>query len=319
MLQSLEQTLDEFLPEHPEMYVDNWYRVASVAQYDSHAAAAAYLGAYGPRSILKCQEAFLALLFLKGSIDEQTVVVDYGSGPCIGLAALTDLLSVLSSSMRRRLSLEYVAVDRSPSMLEVGRAFGRRIVSNAPIPITWTETTPEGLRTRPSARLVLISNVMNEGEGNTDCRAFLTSLLAEWASVNDVVVIEPGTEGPSRQMCGLGSGTGFIRIGPCPHPGNSCTVWSVRTFPKRVYAIERKCLGRWSPAAATCKYALALLSRSVPARDLGPDGRIVVASRSSRGDSLSCRYGQTQWQRIEEDAVPWDLITSSGKVQEWWP
>jgi lipopolysaccharide export LptBFGC system permease protein LptF len=67
---ALETTLARFGDDHPALHVEAWYRGAEPASYDSVAAAAAYLGAYGPRSYLKYQEAVLGLFALSGGVPE---------------------------------------------------------------------------------------------------------------------------------------------------------------------------------------------------------------------------------------------------------
>ena len=53
ILTAIDGTLSRFEGPDSASFVDRWYRSAEVASYDSAAAAAAYLGAYGPRSVLK--------------------------------------------------------------------------------------------------------------------------------------------------------------------------------------------------------------------------------------------------------------------------
>lgn len=319
ILSGLDQTLSRFEEEDSSSFVDDWYRRAEVASYDSIPAAAAYLGAYGPRSILKYQEAVLALILIKRGFSKHTRVVDYGAGPCVGFAALADLWSVLAQCLGTSLSLDYVAVDRSRSMLEVGEELCRRIGSASKV-ITSYELVHLSEFNGTEASILIVANVMNDGEGNADCRQFLPPLVHAIDGLGDIVIIEPATEQPSRQMCGLAAAVGSLRhIGPCPSAGSTCTEWTFRQFTKRVYNCERRCLGQWASAARVCKFSLALLSAVSGPRPLPDSSRVVVGQRSASGWALTCRFGEKEVMRIGSQGAPWDVVDNSGQIMSWWP
>jgi hypothetical protein len=198
VLSAIENTLNEYEGSDPSAFIDTWYRSAEVASYDSTAAAAAYLGAYGPRSILKYQEAVFALSVLHRGLRQHNIVIDYGAGPCIGLAALVDLWAVLTRVTTERLSLEYVAVDRSISMLEVGETLCRLVTDLSDVSISYNLLHVSEF-TSITGNLLIVSNVMNDGEGNIGGANFLSPLVEAIADLEDVVVIEPATEQASSR------------------------------------------------------------------------------------------------------------------------
>jgi len=319
VLRALEDTVADYKVVEPSRLVDKWYRTAAVADYGSAEAAATYLGGYGPRSILKYQESILGLFCLKGFIPRALSVVDFGAGPCVGFAALVDLLTLLGGILGEEFSLSYRAVDRSPAMLAVGRALCNRIMERAVMRTTYDASEPSDLHLSPETLLVL-ANVMNESEGNLDCGVFLHALLQQLPRVQDVVVIEPATEQPSRQLCGLGARLElFSHVGPCPSAGSACTEWSFRDFAKRVYSCERYCLGKWAPSAARCKFSMAMLSKVQAERRLAGDDLVVVGQRLGTGQAVTCRRGDKRVMRLAPEVQPWDLVTADGRIKEWWP
>jgi len=319
VLRALEDTVADYKVVEPSRLVDKWYRTAAVADYGSPDAAATYLGGYGPRSVLKYEESILGLFSLKGFIPRALSVVDFGAGPSVGFAALVDLLTLLGGILGQEFSLSYRAVDRSRAMLAVGRALCNRIMERADIRTTYDSSEPNDLHPSPETLLVL-ANVMNESEGNLECGTLLRALLQRLPGVQDVVVIEPATEQPSRQLCGLGARLEhFSHIGPCPSSGSACTEWSFRDFTKRVYSCERYCLGKWAPAAARCKFSMALFSKVHAERKLAGDDHVVVGQRLGTGQAVTCRRGEKRVIRLAPEAQPWDLVTADGRVKEWWP
>jgi hypothetical protein len=319
VLRAVEDTVADYGVVEPSRLVDKWYRTAAVADYESAEAAATYLGGYGPRSILKYQESVLGLFCLKGSIPRALSVVDFGAGPSVGFAALVDLLTLLGRILGEEFSLSYRAVDRSRAMLTVGRSLCARIMQRLAMPATYEASERVDLHLSPETLLVL-ANVMNESEGNLECGTFLHTLLQQLPRVQDVVVIEPATEQPSRQLCGLGARLEhFSHIGPCPSAGAACTEWSFREFAKRVYSCERYCLGKWAPAAARCKFSMALFSKVQTERRLAVDHYVVVGQRLGTGQAVTCRRGEKRVIRVAPEAQPWDLVTAAGRIEEWWP
>src|SRR5439155_22251861 len=117
--------------------------------------------------------------------------------------------------------------------------------------------------------------------------------LKTLARVHDVVVMRPATGQPARQRCGLCARVQrFSHSGPCPCAGSACTEWSFRDFTKRVYSCERSCLGKWAPAAARCKFSLALLSKVRTERRVAGDDYVVVGQRLGTGQAVTCRRGE---------------------------
>jgi hypothetical protein len=168
--------------------------------------------------------------------------------------------------------------------------------------------------------ILIVSNVMNEGEGVEDCSAFLAPVVSRFTGLEHVVVIEPATESTARQMCGLVDRLeGFTHVGPCPSGGASCSEWTFREFRKRVYPFERCCLGRWSPAARTAKYALALISRSAAPRSLGAAAGVVIGAPARGGLVRLCNLGEKSMHRCRAAAGPWDLLDESGQLVKNWP
>lgn len=316
---AIDGTLSRFEAPDSANFVDKWYRSAEAASYNSIAAAAAYLGAYGPRSVLKYQEAIFALLVSKATLHRRTRFIDYGAGPCIGFAALADLYSVLHQCIGEDFALNYVAVDRSDYMLEVGEDLCDRISAGLGIDSTF-ELQHVSHFSRGVTDVLIVANVMNDGEGNLNCKDFLVELSRKMDAVEDIMLIEPATKQPARQMCGLAEALDSIwQIGPCPSAGSSCGEWSFRQFAKRVYACERRCLAQWAPAARFCKYSLALLSTNPVAHSLPDKQYIVVGQPSSSGYAMACHKGQKQLMKVAPSGKPWDTVNAQGQVERWWP
>jgi hypothetical protein len=320
LLSAIEKTLAQYEGSDSATIIDKWYRGAEVANYTNAEAAAAYLGAYGPRSILKYQEAIFALLLLKGSLPKKITIADYGAGPCPGFAALVDMWSLISQYSGKKLSLEYIAIDRSSSMLEVGKTFCTLTRATAEKTL---KTSLKFLRLDEAdhvkADILIVANVLNEGEGYTDCHQGLATITRKIVNLKDIVVIEPATEQPSRQLCSLaGKINSMQHIGPCPSAGNECTEWTFREFKKRVYDFERRCAGQWAPAARTCKYSLALLSSVTVPRVVSEDERVIIQQPSASSRMLTCRHGEKQYVRTFK-GTPWDLLNSNRDVIKSFP
>lgn len=317
VLQALDRTLQAHEGAESSSFIDSWYRSAAVACYDSPEAAAAYLGAYGPRSILKIQEALFALLRLKGQVKKQTTILDYGAGPCVGFAALVDLWATLGEAMGRHLELRYIAADRAAAMRLVGATFCDEIRKRYGGPdYEVLELTDKF----PAADCLIAAHVFNEGEGNLNCNDSLKSVLSTMPNLKDIVIIEPATEHVSRQMCSLGNGiAGLSHIGPCPHSGEECREWSFRQFPKRVYACERRCLGDWAPGCRVAKYSVALMSFETPSRSLASEHRVVIGQPRASNCVMTCRIGDKRVMKISPDGSPWDIVGPNGDVENWWP
>jgi len=320
ILTALEKTLNQYEGKDSASIIDKWYRGAGTANYSNSEAAAAYLGAYGPRSILKYQEAVFALLLLKRLLPREITIMDYGAGPCVGYAALVDLWSLFSQYTGEQVSLKYIAIDRSSSMLEVGSTFCTLTKATAAATLN---TSFEVLHVSEvncvEADILIVANVLNEGEGHTDCHQGLASIMQRVLNVKDVVVLEPATEQPSRQMCSLANKIEFMEhIGPCPSEGVECSEWTFREFTKRVYDFERRCAGHWAPAARTCKYSLALLSSITLPRVVSENERVIVQQPSAKSRVLTCRYGQKQYVKAFKGG-PWDLLNSKHDVIKSFP
>ena len=319
IVSSIDQSLEGFTTGELSGYVDNWYKSADAASYTSNAAAAAYLGAYGPRSILKYQEAVFALVKQRGNIQKTTRVIDFGAGPSVGFAALIDLWDILSRCMGEKLKLEYIAVDRSEKMLEVGESFCELIKNKYKIEASYKQMHKDNFN-NTKGNIFIISNVMNDGEGNENCGEFLTRVLKSVHDIEDLVIIEPATEQPSRQMCGLGSILYPLKhIGPCYSNGSSCSEWSFREFPKRVYNFERLCAGQWASAAYSCKYSLSLFSKVALPRELTKDEFIVIGHPNLSGFTLTCKNGIKQVMRVSPRCRTWDVVDIKGQIKRWWP
>ncbi len=319
ILSAIEETLSFFEGDDSASFIDRWYRNADTVSYDNTEAAAAYLGAYGPRSILKYQEALFALLIAKGFIHKYLRIIDFGAGPCIGFGALIDLLSVLAESANTSLELDYVAVDRSEHMLEVGDHLCHQLIDNTRIQVNYKLFRSSDF-TPCSANILFIANVMNDGEGNLDCSQFITSLVEPFKELEDIVVIEPATEQPSRQLCGLDNNIdSWQYIGPCIPGEVACSEWTFRQFSKRIYACERRCLGKWASAAQIGKYSLALLSSISNPRILSEGESVIIRKPSASGWAQTCFHGQKQMKRVTPQATPWDIIDRSGKLVRRWP
>jgi ribosomal protein RSM22 (predicted rRNA methylase) len=317
MLQALDRTLKAHEGTDSSSFIDSWYRSAAVAGYADQEAAAAYLGAYGPRSILKIQEAMFALLRLKGQVRKHTTILDYGAGPCVGFAALVDLWMVLKEATGCNLELRYLAADRAPAMRLVGRTFCEEIGQRYGHPYHEVLATTDKL---PAADCLIAAHVFNEGEGNVSCNDAIKSIIATMPALKDIVIIEPATEQVSRQMCSLGNGIpGLNHIGPCPHSGEDCREWSFRQFTKRVYACERRCLGQWAPGCKVAKYSLGLMSFEASSRSLGSDNRVVIGQPRASNCVMTCRLGDKRVTKISPDASPWDVVSPHGDVENWWP
>ena len=318
ILTALEKTLAVFEGVDSASIVDGWYRSATAASYNRVESAAAYLGAYGPRSILKIQEAVFALLIQKGGLNQSTIVIDYGAGPCLGFAALVDLWSVVGDTIGVCLELDYIGLDKSEAMRVVAVDLCKRVKQMARINCSFQvlDTSHQP----PSGECLIVSNVLNAGEGCEESRPVLWLLLQHLRGIKDIVAIEPATEQASRQMCSLADGLTTLRhIGPCPSSGSGCTQWTFRQFTKRSYAFERRCLGKWAPAALIAKYALALLSYEAPVRSLPDETSIIVGQPLSSNRALTCRFGKKQYLPILPGAAPWDAVTLTGNVKGWWP
>jgi hypothetical protein len=315
------QALDKALKAHEgpdsSSFIDSWYRSAAVARYDTPEAAAAYLGAYGPRSILKIQEAMFALLRLKGHVTKRTTILDYGAGPCVGFAALADLWTILKEASGHDLELRYVATDRAAAMRLVGNTFCDEIGKR--YSCSYYEVL-EPTDKLPVADCLIAAHVFNEGEGTVSCEDTLMSVMAMLPDLKDIVIIEPATETVSRQMCSLGNGiAGLSHIGPCPHSGEDCKEWSFREFTKRVYACERRCLGQWAPGCKVAKYSLALMSFETSSRSLSSNNRAVIGQPRASNCVMTCRLGDKKVMKISPDASPWDIVNPHGDVEDWWP
>jgi hypothetical protein len=319
VLSAVDKTLNEFEGPNSASFIDKWYRSAEEASYDTVEAAAAYLGAYGPRSVLKYQEAFLAMLVTKAALKKHTRVIDYGAGPGIGFAALSDLYNVLHDCTGEELTLDYLGIDRSYCMLEVGKNLCSRISATLGTKDTYRLFDIPHF-TCGKADVLIIANVMNDGEGNLSCREFLSELSHKIHAIEDLIVIEPATEQPARQMCGIAEGLESIHhIGPCPSALSSCEEWSFRQFSKRVYSCERRCLGQWASAARICKYSLALLSTISAPRVLPDKQYVIVGQPSLSGYAMTCHHGQKQLMKIDPSGKPWDTVNAQGHVERWWP
>ena len=232
---------------------------------------------------------------------------------------MTDLYSLLSQYTGKELALDYMAVDRSDYMLEVGQDLCDRISKDLDIDATY-ELCHVSHFGCSNTDVLIVANVMNDGEGIFNCSEFLTELLDKMDVIEDIIVIEPATEQPARQMCGLAEALEPIRhIGPCPSAGASCEEWSFRQFAKRVYACERRCLGQWASAARFCKYSLALLSITSAARFLPDEQYVVVGQPSSSGYAMTCNQGQKQLMKVDPSGKPWDTVNALGHIQRWWP
>lgn len=315
ILEAIQSVLARRPPGEPEQYVGQWYRSASPASYNSPEAASAYLAAYGARSVLRYQEAVLALLFQRGGVDGETRVVDFGCGPGPGALGLCDLWQQMSEILAVPLHLVYLGLDREAEMLDLARS------TLATFKCPTNCRVDFGIRTEPlalDADLLVVSNVLNEGEGINDPARSLSDLLA--TDITHAVVIEPATEGVSRALCGAASSVGppWRHIGPCPSAGGACRRWTFRQFSKRVYRFEYETLGRWYPAARFAKYSLALFSKEPIERTVTPPGYVTVrATRSGRLDT--CRMAQQGPVVRRGLAVTWDLVDERGEISELWP
>jgi hypothetical protein len=312
---AIERTLARFQSEQPSKFVDTGYRTADAASYNSTEAAAAYLGAYGPRSILKYEEVLLWVL--SGRTDNAKVsLIDFGCGPAVGFAAVLDVFSELREAGASLPTPSFLGIDREPAMLEVGADLARSLqmefgtVSSADFALS-------GGSSRMSGDLLIVANVLNEGEGIEDPGPIAQELLSS-GTVSDIIFMEPATERASRQLCKLASHTeaGWIHVGPCPSNGTACQTWTYREFAKRAYSFERSCLGRWAPAAYSCKYSMVRLSKGTPARPLGAD-EFVVISRRPDGVLHTCRWA-TEGPRATTAAAPWDVVRRDGASRSLW-
>src|SRR5262249_23077908 len=162
-------------------------RCAEPAAYESASAAAAYLGAYGPRAILKYQEALFALICGRGYVNTITTIVDFGAGPCPGFGAIADLWSILAECVNRDVQVHYIVVDRAPSMREVGKEFCDSIISEQS-DTTYTILSP-GEFENITADMLIMSNVMNEGEGVYSCVDFIMPVIAALNGLQDIILI----------------------------------------------------------------------------------------------------------------------------------
>jgi SAM-dependent methyltransferase len=316
-LSAIEQTLSRYEGDDSATYIDKWYRGAGVANYDSTEAAAAYLAAYSPRSILRYQESVFALLMLKGAIPSRITVTDYGSGPAPAYAALMDLWSLLAQFTDQQLSLKYIALDRSAYMLEVAKDLCRNLQDRATINTDF-ELLHADATERLESDILLTSYMLNEGEGNNNCQETLALILSK-IMTKDLIVIETASEETSRQMCSLAIAFPQMQhIGPCPSANSGCTEWTFRKFTKRVYPFERRALGRWSGAARWCKFSLSLLSSITNPRELSKSERVIVHQPSLTNRALTCRYGVKSPVRTFQGS-PWDTIDSNSNVNKWWP
>ena len=319
VLRALEKTLETHEGSDSARLIENWYKSADVVSYDNTEAAAAYLGAYGSRSILKYQEAVFSLLVNKSSIRRQIDIIDYGAGPCVGFAALIDLWQLLSGTTSETLKLNYIAVDRSRQMLEVGKTFGaelRELYKEVP---TSFMTIDESEIHGTAADLLIMSNVLNEGEGNLVAADVLESVASSVDGLRDIVIIEPATEFSYRQMCKIGLKlTGSHHLGPCPSMHNNCDQWTFREFRKRIYNFERRCCGTIVGAARDCKYSLSLISFESEAPELKTDENIVIKHSGASGRTMICRYGEKSWVRSNR-VKPWDVISTGGILRRSFP
>ncbi|MFL6209809.1 MAG: hypothetical protein ACJ74W_13215 [Pyrinomonadaceae bacterium] len=319
VLSAIEKTLNVHEGNNSASIVDDWYMGAAQANYNSLEAAAAYLGAYGARSILKYQEAVFALLLLKKDLPKRITILDYGAGPCPGYAALIDLWSLISEFTKETLELRYIAVDRAPFMLEVGETFCSYVRDSAAATLI---TSFEVIRTdnmrELEADMLIVANVLNEGEGNLNCATALTDMLQHINGVKDIIIIEPASKQPSEQLCSLAQYfPGLQHIGPCPSNGAECTEWTFREFAKRTYGFERRCASRHS-AARTCKYSLALLSYNTEPRRVAAKEYVIVRPPTANSLVMTCKHGEKQMFRTSR-GIPWDLIDISRNMVKSYP
>lgn len=317
LLTSIERIVEEFAGPSPSDIVAEWYRSATPADYGSHRAAVAYLGAYGARSILKIQESVIGALFLRGRVMRETCLVDYGCGPFIGLLAVADVWTSLSEGIGEALSLVYRPVDRCSSMIEMGAAAYRLLQPDPRVSIV-VEQVADGNRMKSD--WLLISNVLNEGEGIDDPSRTFAAIAKQVAPREVALVIEPATEFPCRALCTLGDFVpGFSHAGPCPSTDSRCNEWSFREFKKRTYAVETLCLGDYTPAARVCKFGLAIFTPDTSQRPLDARENVVVGKRRVDGSAAVCRNGERRLLALEETAKPWDIVDDSGKLVRRWP
>jgi len=315
VVEAMERTLDSFGPmSDPAAFVEGWYRDATVASYESRDAAIAYLGAYGPRSALKYIEAILGLLAVTREIDDVTSVVDWGAGPSPGFAACVTVWHALREVMSLDIGFNYVAVEPSVCMREVGEAMARRLSTSETSWATFASGSEIGEPV--NASILLVANVANEGEGIYDVARFIGGVLESGLDPEHIVSIEPATPGPSRQMCSLQRTlSGYRHVGPCPSGTGDCKKWVYRTIEKRVYGFERHSLGRWGSAASVAKYSLALLSRTASER---PDCHEVVVEHRG-GLATLCARAATRRVRAERALAPWDCASNPGARTGVWP
>jgi hypothetical protein len=312
---AIERTLAGCLGTQPSRHIDGWYRSASPARYESIEAAATYLGAYGPRSIMRYQEALLWMLGHRSNHVE-LAIVDYGCGPGVCLAALTDIVAELAGLGCELGDLSYLGLDRAPAMLEVGTALLRNLEDEYGLRLRCRFEQADGHRGIAVGDILILANVLNEGEGIETAGPIVDDLLS--LRMSELLWIEPATERASRQVCQTASTAreGWVHVGPCPSSGRACQRWTFREFPKRTYPYEMVCLGRWAPAARTCKYSMVWLSRSVGARELGPGDAVVVA-RYPSGQLATCMRGNAGATR-GGPGEPWDVIRSDGSRRSLW-
>ncbi len=111
-------------------------------------------------------------------------------------------------------------------MLEVGRSFCEALQASYGSVRSHIETrsNSEPLDIEPD--LLVMSKVLNEGDGNDLAAAVFDDVVARASGNPDIVVIEIASEASSRQMCNLARGREDLdHIGPCPSAGSRRNLW----------------------------------------------------------------------------------------------
>jgi SAM-dependent methyltransferase len=316
-LRALEETLATFLGDEPSRFAESWYRTAGAASYAGTEAAAAYLGGYGARSIIEYSEALLSLFFAAQEVPDNLRVVDFGCGPGPGVFALFDIYDGLVERFGQAPSLTYTGYDREESMLELARENWARLTGALRADATCTfETFRED--TQFSGDLLIVANVLNEGEGNDDTESAAARFLH--FDFSHVIFIEPATQSASRGLCSAASRATlpWRHIGPCPSAGTACNQWSFREANKRIYNFERACLGVISPAAFHVRYSLALMSKSLAPRPL-MEGESVIVGRPLNSRVATCHLGVPGVRVLQPNGAPWATVLANGLLVKAYP
>lgn len=242
-------------------------------------------------------------------------IVDVGAGPLTFLLALW-----LSRPHLRTMDLAYVGLDRSETVLKLGRQIFRELSKGSGWQVR-TERKLAGGGRQPRADVLVMANSLNELEPGRDSRkrprdvdeeqaTVYEMLLERWeqqvAAAAAVLLIEPGTRASGRNLVRLREAAlarGWQVAAPCPHagtcpmPGQRSKAWCHFNFPSTGVPFWLEKLSR----RARLPKERASLSFLLLTRGDEPPVRIAAPGRLQPGEGwvrvVSEAFDLPEWQR----------------------